>query len=351
MRRTPTVSVVIPTYQRRDLVEDAVRSVLAQSYGDLELIVVDDGSADGTGEAIAALDGDVRYHWQPNRGAAAARNAGVALARGSIVAFLDSDDLWLPDHLGVLTETFARHPRGVLVSTTPRHRAEGRAAPGDAVLLEPLPACLYGNPVGWPSSIGVRRADLLAVGGFDEQLPVGEGGELWARLAFRGPFALVERETIVKRQTADGLVDRWRDSGAFLDAFETTARRGVERAESLTGAAAERMGAFAAGAVAFVAALRSLVGRDERSLSRARGEACRLLPQLNQDVESLDHRLRLLPFAGNADVRGYRFEALASAWPDPGSRAAASLRGRQVSQRGLEAYATSLNDGQAPASA
>jgi glycosyl transferase family 2 len=342
MARMPTVSVVIPTYQRRDLVQGAVRSVLAQTYGDFELIVVDDGSADGTGEALAALGCDLRYYWQPNRGIAAARNAGVALARGSIVAFLDSDDLWLPDHLAVVTETFARQPRAVLVSTSPRHRAEGCAAPDDAVLLEPLPACLYGNPVGWPSSIAVRRADFVAVGGFDEQLPVGEGGELWARLALRAPFTLLERRTIVKRQTAGGLVERWRDSGAFLDAFEITARRGAEHLDALTGTAAERLRISAAGAVAFVKALRALVRQDERSMVAALGEACRLLPQLSGDVESLDHRLRLLPVAGDLDVRRYRIETLASVWPDPGSQAAAWLRGRTVSRRGLEAYATEL---------
>jgi glycosyltransferase involved in cell wall biosynthesis len=327
MRGQPTVSIVIPTYQRRDLVAGAVRSVLAQTYSDFELIVVDDGSVDGTDETLAALDCELRYLRQPNRGVAAARNAGVALARGSIVAFLDSDDRWLPDHLAVLTETFARQPRAVLVSTSPRHRTEGRAAPDDAVLLQPLPACLYGNPVGWPSSIAVRRADLVAVGGFDEQLPVGEGGELWARLAFRGPFGLLQRRTLVKGRTPDSLVERWRDSGAFLNAFETTARRGAEQLDTLTGSAAERLRVCAAGAVEFVAALRALVRRDEGSVVAGLEEACRLLPQLSRDPESLDHRLGLLPFAGNPDVQRYRIAALASAWPDPLSQTAESLRG------------------------
>ena len=342
MRGKPAVSIVIPTYQRRDLVVGAVRSVLAQTQSDLELIVVDDGSVDGTSEALAALDCELRYHRQPNRGVAAARNAGVALARGSIVAFLDSDDRWLPDHLAVLTETFSHQPRTVLVSTSPRHRTEGRAAPDDAVLLQPLPACLYGNPVGWPSSIAVRRADLVAVGGFDEQLPVGEGGELWARLAFRGPFALLQRRTIVKRRTAGSLVERWRDSGAFLDAFETTARRGAEQLDTLPGSAAERLRICAAGAVEFVGALRALVRRDQVSMVASLETACGLLPQLSRDPEALEHRLRLLPFAGNLHVRRHRIATLASVWPDPRSRTAASLRGRLVRRPGLEAYAGGL---------
>jgi hypothetical protein len=341
MRRQPTVSIVIPTYQRRNLVGGAVRSVLAQTHRDFELIVVDDGSDDGTGASLAALDCRLRYHRQPNRGVAAARNAGVALARGSIVAFLDSDDTWLPEHLAVLTETLARRPRAVLATTSPRHRAEGRAAPSDAVLLQPLPACLYGNPVGWPSSIAVRKADLLAVGGFDEQLPVGEGGELWARLAFRGPFGLLQRRTIVKGRTPGSLVQQWRDSGAFLDAFETTALKGAAQLDTMAGDAAERLRVCAAGAVAFVEALRALARRDDDSTVAALERACRLLPQLSHDAESLDHRLRLLPFAGNPEVRLERIEVLAAAWPEPRSRTAAWLRGR-VRGRGLEAYARGL---------
>ena len=129
MRAKPGVSVVIPTYQRRHLVTDAVRSVLAQTYRDFELIVVDDGSVDGTEDMLSALDGELHYHRQPNRGVGAARNTGVALARGSIVAFLDSDDVWLPDHLATLVETFLHLPDAVMVSTSPRHRTEGAAPP------------------------------------------------------------------------------------------------------------------------------------------------------------------------------------------------------------------------------
>src|SRR5438132_3254976 len=100
----PAVSVIVPTFQRREYVVRAVGSVLAQTYEDFELIVVDDGSTDGTGEALAGLDGRLRYLWQENRGTGAARNTGLRLARGEIVAFLDSDNRWLPHHLGIVTE-------------------------------------------------------------------------------------------------------------------------------------------------------------------------------------------------------------------------------------------------------
>jgi glycosyltransferase involved in cell wall biosynthesis len=91
----PKVSVVIPTYERAGKVQGAIESVLAQTFSDLEVIVVDDGSLDGTGQILHETFGDrIRYYFQPNQGASVARNRGVAEARGEWVAFLDSDDLW-----------------------------------------------------------------------------------------------------------------------------------------------------------------------------------------------------------------------------------------------------------------
>lgn len=96
----PKVSVVIPTYQRAVRVQDAIKSVLAQTFTDLEVIVVDDGSSDGTGRVLGETFGDrIRYCFQPNQGASVARNRGVAEARGEWIAFLDSDDLWEKEKL------------------------------------------------------------------------------------------------------------------------------------------------------------------------------------------------------------------------------------------------------------
>ncbi len=91
----PKVSVVIPTYNRAASVQDGIKSVLAQTFSDLEVIVVDDGSSDGTGEILRDTFGDrIRYYFQPNHGVSSARNRGIAEARGEWIAFLDSDDVW-----------------------------------------------------------------------------------------------------------------------------------------------------------------------------------------------------------------------------------------------------------------
>jgi len=100
---SPFISVIIPTYNRWPWVGEAVQSVLAQSYRSFELIVVDDGSTDVTAQEMGKFAGDLRLVRQSRRGVAAARNRGVTLARGKYIAFLDSDDLWLPDKLAIQT--------------------------------------------------------------------------------------------------------------------------------------------------------------------------------------------------------------------------------------------------------
>ena len=149
----PSVSVVIPTYQRRGLVRRAVASVLGQTFQDFELIVVDDGSTDGTGDALEGIDERIRYTRQENRGVAAARNVGIRLARGEIIAFLDSDDRWLPDHLAVLTEVLARHPEAVLCTTCPRFHVGGRQTADDGKPVDAVPL-LFAENVDRPGMIG-----------------------------------------------------------------------------------------------------------------------------------------------------------------------------------------------------
>src|SRR5258706_1293880 len=112
------VSVIIPTFERVALLREAVESALAQTHPDLEVVVVDDGSSDGTPElvaGIAARDARVRYERQPNAGAAAARNTGLAASSGDFVAFLDSDDSWAPWHLSLMLAGLERYPEAGLI--------------------------------------------------------------------------------------------------------------------------------------------------------------------------------------------------------------------------------------------
>ena len=105
------VSVIIPTYNRAEYVTHAIDSVLAQTYTDYEIIVVDDGSADNTKDVLLPYMDRIRYIYQENAGLSAARNTGIKAAKGDWIAFLDSDDEWLPGKLAVQMRAVERHPQ------------------------------------------------------------------------------------------------------------------------------------------------------------------------------------------------------------------------------------------------
>lgn len=196
------ISVVIPVYNRREVVGRAIRSVLAQTWTEREVIVVDDGSDDGSGDSIrAAFGSSVRLLVQPrNRGVSAARNRAMEAARGEWLAFLDSDDEWLPTKLEKQVEALRAtclevcHTeeiwirRGVRVNPRKHHRKTG----GD-VFLQALPRCIMS-----PSSILLHRDVLERVGPFDETLPVCEDYELFLRIAWRYRVAFLEEPLLVK---------------------------------------------------------------------------------------------------------------------------------------------------------
>jgi glycosyltransferase involved in cell wall biosynthesis len=204
---TPLVSVVIPTYNRAAFLAEAIRSVLAQTCADLELIVVDDGSTDHTAAMVRDI-GDPRVHLisiahsgLPARG----RNAGVERARGRYVAFLDSDDLWdsskLDDQLAALSERRDCrwcHTGGRCIDEAgalhPRWPKERLASEG--WILEALFRRHEGINT---SSVLVDRALLMDVGGFDETFVRGEDYDLWVRLALRSPIACVRDARVGRR--------------------------------------------------------------------------------------------------------------------------------------------------------
>lgn len=196
------VSVIIPTYNRADFVREAITSVLGQDYPDLETLVVDDGSRDGTAAVVSGFGPAVQYVWQENRGVSAARNRGVAASTGDLIAFLDSDDLWLPHKVFVQVAYFEAHAaaqachtdevwirRGVRVNERRVHRKQDGWQ-----FLASLPRCLIS-----PSAIMMRRTLWNRLGGFDESLPACEDYDLWLRLTAVVPVGFLPQRLVIKR--------------------------------------------------------------------------------------------------------------------------------------------------------
>lgn len=192
----PAVSVIIPTYNRAKLLEEAIASVRQQTYRDVEIVVVDDGSTDDTRTCVEALDHSVRYIYQPNRGRSAARNVGIGEAYGRFVLFLDSDDLLLPASLEYLVGYLDAHPDvAVVYSAYDYCDLAGRpvgcpqrlaVAINDRTTF--LGHVFLDNAEIAPCSAMVRREWLDRIGPFyfDETLSVGEDTDLWVRLAAQG---------------------------------------------------------------------------------------------------------------------------------------------------------------------
>jgi glycosyltransferase involved in cell wall biosynthesis len=198
----PAVSVIIPTFNRWPMAGEAVDSVLGQTYRDFELIVVDDGSSDGTAEKLLARHDGVRIIRQPHKGVSAARNAGARAAAGRYLAFLDSDDLWLPDKLALQHAFLESRPelkicqteeiwirRGIRVNPRKKHRK----LEGD-IFHASLDLCLVS-----PSAVMITGELFRKLGGFDESLPVCEDYDLWLRIAADHSIGLLPRALIIKR--------------------------------------------------------------------------------------------------------------------------------------------------------
>lgn len=208
------VSVIIPTYNRKDLLARAVESVLQQSYPVAELIIVDDGSTDGTGEMIASME-DPRIHYyftEMNRGAAAARNVGISKVseNADYVAFQDSDDLWLPGKLEKQMKEFELHPEvGFCYHKTGYRMSDGHMeiVPDENVPPEKKRGdiyvqLLYENLVDCPTLI-VRKELLDKVGKFDENLRAWEDYDLALRLGKLSKAAFID-EVLLESTLSDG---------------------------------------------------------------------------------------------------------------------------------------------------
>ncbi len=210
-RSTPSVSVVIPAYNVAPYIGETLNSVFAQTFTDFEVIVVDDGSPDGEEleRMLGPYLGSVRYVRQENRGAGAARNRGVREARGEFIAFLDSDDLWMPEYLGEQVR-FLRadgydlaYADALLFGDSP---IAGKTYMQTAPSIGPVTfLSLVRNECNIiTSGVVVRRSALIKVGLFNESLRNGQDFELWTRMARNGARLGYQRKVLLRYRCREG---------------------------------------------------------------------------------------------------------------------------------------------------
>ena len=195
-------SVIVPTFNRKNLLKKAVDSVLNQTFHDFELIIIDDGSADGTNKLIGSYDDSrIKYIYQDNAGVSSARNSGLSIASGTFVAFLDSDDFWVPEKLEKTHENIQRFPRisifhteeiwyrnGKLLNQKKKHKK-----PSGLVYTNALALCCISI-----STAVIKKDVFESVGCFDENMEACEDYDFWLRVTHKYEVKLIPEKLTIK---------------------------------------------------------------------------------------------------------------------------------------------------------
>lgn len=218
----PLVSIIIPTYNYGAHIAEAIESCLRQTHPNLEIIVVDDGSTDNTAEAVAALSatnpGRIRYLRQDNAGAAAARNRGMAEARGEFITFLDSDDLLTPDAIEVRLRALRENPDiGVVLTEKynrygdrrefkPRHRAD--------IVSDRMYELLLTSGMSSAATTMLARTELARRSSFPENIRTGQDTAYLAKLLFQAKACILARPTMECRYHEGSLRARYQPGQA-----------------------------------------------------------------------------------------------------------------------------------------
>lgn len=212
MKAQPLVSAIIPTYNREHIIAEAVDSVLAQTYPNIEIVIVDDGSKDRTLEVLRAYGDKTRVIAQANAGPAAARNRGIRESQGELIAFLDSDDIWLPTKTERQVNLLQRAGEKVTscLSNILMQWKSGDRSSFEIALLEPsteegiwlnVDEVLATRSVLFNQGIMIRRQVIEKIGGFDESIRYLEDYEFPLRLSLEGPWAFINTPLVVWRES------------------------------------------------------------------------------------------------------------------------------------------------------
>ncbi|MFB2921623.1 glycosyltransferase family 2 protein [Aerosakkonema funiforme] len=197
MENHPSVSVIIPVYNCEKYLAEAIESVLAQTYQPLEIIVIDDGSTDGSAEVAKHFGTTVQYCFQANSGTAAARNLGIELAKGDFFAFLDADDLWVEDKLTNQMAAFTNNPNLDIVYGQVQQFISPDLAENLKAKLQVSPKLMPGHI---PSALLIKRDSFFQVGLFETRWKLAEFASWQVRVTELGLQTMMLPELVAKRR-------------------------------------------------------------------------------------------------------------------------------------------------------
>lgn len=198
----PKVSVIIPAFNSARFIKRTIQSVIDQTYPNVEIICVDDGSVDGTRREVVENFPSVVYHFQENRGVARARNIGITKSTGDYLAFLDSDDTWLPEKLAAQMQLVANNPNAKIIHTNIKISANGVIK--DSIYpTEHQQGKMFENLLLQKGSVVcstllVKKECIDKVGAFDEELRTSEDVHLFLRLAYHYDFYFIDKPLMIK---------------------------------------------------------------------------------------------------------------------------------------------------------
>jgi glycosyltransferase involved in cell wall biosynthesis len=206
----PTISVIIPVFNGAAFLGDAIRSVMAQNHHPLEIIVVDDGSIDATGEVAASFGDAILYHRQENAGAPAARNQGMSMSSGEFVALLDADDLFVPGKFVQQLARFDRHPESGIVIGRQVHES---LADGEKLIIERSAERADGLSLQLGCAL-FRREAFDKVGVFNVALRHCDDWDWFLRAREMGVGIVIHRDVVLRQRVHENNLTRQRDEGA-----------------------------------------------------------------------------------------------------------------------------------------
>ena len=224
------ISVIIPVFNGEATIKETINSILNQTFQDIEIIIINDGSTDATLETIKEISNSrIKIFSYPNAGLSASRNRGISQAKGEYISFIDADDLWTPDKLELQWQALQDNPQAAVayswtdyIDESSKFLKSGRRIKVNGDAFSKL---LVTNFLENGSNPLISKKALEKVGGFDELLPVAEDKDMWLRLAANYEFVCVEKPQILYRSSINSL-------SSNLNKMEATSLKVIERAFS-----------------------------------------------------------------------------------------------------------------------